>query len=96
MSQDRYTLQYQIQLKTASGEEVTAERELTLRRLTGADLAAIAQAGAKGPGDALMEMVCRVASVPPSTFNRMDAADAAALAEIAANFIGRTLPTGGM
>lgn len=96
MSHDRYELQYPIQIKTAAGEEVAAEREVKLRRLTGADLAAIAQAGSKGPGDALMEMVCRVASVPPSTFNRMDAADAAALAEIAANFIGRALPTGGM
>lgn len=96
MTQATFTLQYPVEIKDARGGSIETVRELALRRLSASDLSAIADASAKGPGNALQEMVCRVGSIPPSTFNLMDAADAAAVAEIAAGFIGRVLPTGGM
>ncbi len=92
---DVYPLKYPFELSNAKGEVLQPVNSVTLRRLNGADLAAVANASARGPGDALKEVVCRVAGVPPSTFDRMDAVDLTELGVISAGFIGGALPTGG-
>lgn len=89
-----YVLKYPVEIRSTAGDVIETITELPLRRLTGKDLKDITNAHAKGPGESMAVIVCRIASIPPSTFERMDAADAAALGEIAADFVSGALPTG--
>jgi hypothetical protein len=89
-----YTLKHTLELRNTAGDVIETISELKLRRLTGKDLKDIANANAKGPGEAMAVLICRAASIPPSTFERLDAEDAARLGVIAADFIGGALPTG--
>lgn len=83
---DEYLLKYPL--------EDIGLASVTLRRLNGKDLVAIADAADKGKGSAARVLACRCASIPPSTFDQLDAEDATALGEIAAGFIGGALATG--
>lgn len=91
----RYALVHQVEIKGKAGDVLDVVREVALRRLTGADMAVIGNAKAKGEGEVMRVMVCRVASLPPSTFDLMDAEDVMALSERAADFMGGALSTGG-
>ena len=89
-----YELKHVVELKDKAGDIVERITEVTLRRLTGADLKAIANAADKGKGDAMLLLVSRCASLPTSTVDQLDAQDVQAIGEIAAGFIGGALPTG--
>ena len=91
-----YTLKYPLEIKRGDGEVVETIRELSFRRLRGADLKAIGDASAKGAGTAMQEIVCRACDITPFTYDRLDAEDLAQAGDIAAGFIGRALPTGEM
>lgn len=87
-------LEFPLELKNADGAVTERIESLTLQRLTGKDLRDIATAAGKGHGEAVAVLVCRSARIPPSTFDKLDAEDAAELGAQAAVFIGGALPTG--
>lgn len=93
---DQYPLRHPLDLKAADGSTVETIADLTLRRLNGADLTVIANATAKGQGEALKAIVCRVCSIPPSTYDRLDAQDLTEVAQVASGFIGSALRIGAM
>jgi hypothetical protein len=89
-----YTLIYPVELKSKAGDSMETITELQLKRFNGADMKAIANAKAKGEGEMMAVMLCRSASIPPSTFDLLDGEDITAAGEIAAGFIGRVQTTG--
>jgi hypothetical protein len=89
-----YTLIYPVELKNKAGDVLETITELQLKRFNGADMKAIANAKAKGEGEMMAVMLCRSASIPPSTFDQLDGEDITAAGEIAAGFIGRVQTTG--
>jgi hypothetical protein len=89
-----YTLLYPVKLTNKDGDELETITELQLKRFSGADMRAIANAKAKGEGEMMAVMVCKSASIPPSTFDLLDGEDITAAGEIAAGFIGRVQTTG--
>ena len=89
-----YTLIYPVELKNKAGDAMETITELQLKRFNGADMKAIANAKAKGEGEMMAVMLCRSASIPPSTFDQLDGEDITAAGEIAAGFIGRVQTTG--
>lgn len=94
MSGKVYPLKFPVELKNAAGEVTDTIVSVTMNRLKGKDMRDIANATAKGPGDAMAVLVCRSGGIPPSTFDKLDAEDAADLAMVATDFIGGVLPTG--
>lgn len=88
------TLIVPVELKDKEGKTVEKIESLTLRRLKGKDMRAIANASAKGHGEALATLICRSAQIPPSTFDELDGEDVTELGVVAADFIGGALPTG--
>lgn len=88
------TLKYPVELKGTDGSTIEKIEALTLRRLKGKDMRAIANATAKGHGEGLAALICRSAQIPPSTFDELDGADVTELGVVAADFIGGALPTG--
>lgn len=93
---DEYPLRHPLNLKGPDGSILETVSHLTLRRLTGADLTVIANATAKGQGEALKAIVCRVCSIPPSTYDRLDAQDLTEVAQVASGFMGSALRIGAM
>ncbi|OGA99431.1 MAG: hypothetical protein A3E25_17880 [Burkholderiales bacterium RIFCSPHIGHO2_12_FULL_69_20] len=93
---DEYPLRHRLELKSVDGSVIEAITHLTLRRLTGADLTAVANAASKGQGEALKVIVCRACSIPPATYDRLDAQDLTEVSQVAAGFMGSALPIGGM
>lgn len=89
-----HPLKHPVELKDKDGNVVQRIDSLELRRFKGADVAAIGNANAKGAGEALRVMVCRMAGIPPSTFDQLDGQDVTELGEVAAGFLGGALPTG--
>lgn len=89
-----HPLKFPVELRNTEGEVIDKITELQLRRLNGKDMRAIANATAKGNGEVMAVLVCRCASIPPSTFDLLDAEDIAAVGEVAQGFIGGALPTG--
>lgn len=92
---DPFQLAYPVEMKDKDGNVLNTLTELALRRFNGADVAAVGNANAKGPGEALKVMVCRMCSIPPATFDKLDGEDVTALGELAASFLERSRPTGG-
>lgn len=92
---DVVPLAYPVELRNAAGDVVEKVENVTLRRLNGADFAAIGNAAEKGKGEASAVMVCRVAQVPRSTFDKLDAEDVVMLTEIAGSFMGGARQSGG-
>ena len=88
------TLKYPVELKNSEGTTIEKIEALTLRRLKGKDMRAIANASAKGQGEAIAVLICRSAQIPPATFDELDGADVTELGMVAADFIGGALPTG--
>jgi len=91
---DVYPLKHAVELRNREGEVIEKITELPLRRLKGKDLKDISNAVPKGHGEAMAVLICRCASIPPSTFDQLDAEDVTAIGEIATGFIGGALPTG--
>lgn len=89
-----YTLQHEVKVLNTAGQVVETITCLTLRRLTGRDMRAIANAQAKGAGEGLAAMVCASAGIAPSTFDLLDAEDITQVGEVVAGFIGGALQTG--
>lgn len=87
-------LMFPLELKNREGEVTERIESLTMRRLKGKDMRDIANAAARGAGDAMVVLVCRSAQIPPSTFDLLDAEDVTELGTVAADFIGGALPTG--
>lgn len=87
-------LLYPLELKNRDGDVTERIESLTLRRLKGKDMRDIANASAKGAGEAMAMLVCRSAQIPPSTFDQLDGEDVAELGVVASGFIGGALPTG--
>jgi len=82
------------ELKNLQGEVIERIESITLGRLNGRDMRDIANAAAKGPGDAMAMLVCRSGRIPPSTFDLLDGEDVTELGVKASDFIGGALPTG--
>lgn len=89
-----HTLKHPVELRDKAGDVLETVTELQLRRLNGKDLRDITNAAAKGHGEAMAVLVCRCASIPPSTFDQLDAEDLAEVGAIASGFIGGALPAG--
>ena len=87
-------LQFPVELKSRDGEVTERIDSLIMRRLKGKDMRDIANASAKGAGEAMAVLICRSAQIPPSTFDQLDGEDVAELGVVASGFIGGALPTG--
>ena len=83
-----YTLKFPVELKAKDGQVLDTVRELTLKRLQGAAARRVLNAQAKGPGEFAFALICEAASIPPSTFDKLDAEDILALTDLAAPFFG--------
>jgi hypothetical protein len=92
---DIYQLKYPVEIKTVHGTVIESMSSLTFRRLKGVDLTAIANAAARGHGEALKCIVCLATSITPMVYDQLDATDLTEVGEIAAGFTGGVLPTGG-
>lgn len=88
-----YTLMFPVQLRKVGGEFAEEITELQLGRLNGADHRRVMNCQPKGPGEFLTALVCASARIPPSTFDKLDAEDVTAAAEIAGDFLGNSPPT---
>lgn len=93
---DVFELEFPVEMRNKAGDLIQTVTSVQLKKLRGFDLVAIANASSRGQGDAVREMVSRMAGVPPTTFDLLDARDIAKLATIAANFIGSAPATGVM
>lgn len=93
---DVFPLDYPVELRNKAGDVIETVTSVQLKKLRGFDLVAVANASSRGQGDAVREMVSRVAGIPPTTFDLLDARDISKLASIAANFTGSAPATGAM
>lgn len=87
-----YPLKFPIKLTGKDGEVVEEITELTLKRLKGGAARRVLNAQQKGPGDFAFVLICESASIPPSTFDKLDAEDVLGLMEAAAPFLGNAPP----
>lgn len=94
MSGGAYTLKYPVDFKNRDGEVIKTLAEVTLRRLNGGDVRAVANASDKGKGEATAVLICRACSLSPSEFDQLDAEDVTALGELASGFLGASRATG--
>lgn len=88
-----YTLLHPVELKGKDGEVLDTVRQLELKRLNGGAARRVLNAHAKGAGDFAFELICASASIPSSTFERMDAEDILIATEMAAPFLRSGPPT---
>jgi hypothetical protein len=86
-------LKHPVEIKNAEGAVIERIDSLTFSRLKGDAFVRVSDASAKGPGQALREMVCSSAQIPPSTFSLLDAEDIAAAADVVSPFFGSGLLT---
>jgi hypothetical protein len=89
-----FTLRWPVQFTGADGREGELLESVKLSRLNGRQMREIVNARAKGEGEMLAVMVSKSAGIPPSTVDRLDAADLAEIGAVVAGFIGGGLPTG--
>lgn len=83
-----YALKHPIELRNKDGQVIEEVVELTLKRMNGAAVVRVMNAQAKGPGDFIAALIRETAGIPPSTFERLDAADVMAMVELATPFFG--------
>lgn len=88
-----YTLMHPVDVVGKDGEVLETVRQLELKRLTGGAARRVLNAQAKGPGEFAFELICASASIPPSTFNLLDAEDILYATEMAAPFLRSGPPT---
>jgi hypothetical protein len=85
-----YTLLHPVELRKLDGEVTDTVREVQLNRLRGGQARRVLNAQPKGPGEFAFVLICESASLPPSTFDKLDAEDVMALMELAAPFLGKS------
>lgn len=90
---ETYPLLFPVQLKSADGSVMETITELQMGRLDGGAARRVLNMRDKGTGEFVAALVCASARIPPSTFDRLDAEDMAAAAEIAGDFLGSAPPT---